>query len=99
MASGLSSPLGIAGVILIIIGIVMAVIGIILLIVNQNKPKGWYIWFLLIAGLVLGIGGGIMVAIAMMEPAVPCPTSCDQYGRQIEYPQQQIRYTSQRTLQ
>jgi len=68
MASGLSSPLGIAGIIFIIIGIIMAVVGIILLIANQNKSKSWYIWFLLIAGIVLGIAGGIMVAVALSYP-------------------------------
>lgn len=65
MASGLSSPLGIAGIILVIIGIIIAVIGIILLIANQNLPKAWYIWFLLIGGIVLGIIGGILLAIAL----------------------------------
>lgn len=67
MASGLSSPLGIGGVILIIIGIIMAVIGVILLIANQNKPKAWYIWLLLIGGIVLGIIGGIMLAVALSQ--------------------------------
>ena len=67
MASGLSSPLGIAGILLIIIGIIMAVIGVILLIANQNKPKEWYIWLLLIGGVVLGITGGILLAIALSQ--------------------------------
>lgn len=71
MATGLSSPLGVAGIILIIIGIIMAVIGVILLIVNQNQPKGWYIWLFLIGGVVLGIAGGVMLAIALSQkPAV-----------------------------
>lgn len=67
MAGGLSSPLGIAGLILIIIGIIMAIVGIILLLANQNKPKPWYVWVLLIGGVVLGIAGGIMVAIALSD--------------------------------
>lgn len=67
MASGLSTPLGIAGIIFIIIGIIMALIGIILLIVNQNNAKPWYIWFLLVGGVIIGIIGGIMLAIALSE--------------------------------
>lgn len=73
MASGISSPLGITGVLLIIIGIIMAVVGVILLIANQNKPKAWYIWLLLIGGVVLGIAGGIMLAIALSRgPGTEC---------------------------
>jgi H+/Cl- antiporter ClcA len=67
MASGLSSPLGIAGIIAIIIGIIAALIGIILLIVNQNSEKPWYIWLLLIGGVIIGIIGGVMLAIALSE--------------------------------
>jgi len=67
MSTGLSSPLGVAAIILIIIGIVMAVIGVILLLLNQNKPKPWYIWVFLIGGVVLGIAGGIMLAIALSQ--------------------------------
>lgn len=67
MATGLTTPLGIAGLILIIIGIIMAVVGIILLLANQNRPKPWYVWFLLITGVVLGIAGGVMAAIALSD--------------------------------
>lgn len=65
MATGLSSPLGIIGIILIIIGIIMTIIGVILLITNQNNQKPWYIWLLLIGGIVIGIMGGIFLAIAL----------------------------------
>lgn len=67
MATGLSSPLGVAGIILIIIGIIMAVIGIILLIAHQNRDRPWYIWFLLITGVVMGIIGGILLAVALSQ--------------------------------
>ena len=70
MATGVSSPLGIAGIILIIIGILMAVIGVILLLVNQNKPKDWYIWLFLVGGVVMGIAGGIMLAVALSHKPV-----------------------------
>jgi hypothetical protein len=63
MVKTLSSPIGMTAILLIIIGLVMAVVGIILLIANQNSPKPWYIWFLLISGAVLGIIGGIILAI------------------------------------
>lgn len=65
MASGLSTPLGIASIILVVVGIIMAIVGVILLIIYQNTEKPWYIWFLLITGVVLGIAGGIMMAIAL----------------------------------
>lgn len=67
MASGLSTPLGITGIILVIVGIIMAVVGIVLLIVNQNLAKPWYIWFLLVGGVFIGIIGGILLAIALSE--------------------------------
>lgn len=72
MASGLSTPLGIAGVIFIIVGIIMALVGIILLIVNQNGNKPWYIWFLLVGGVIIGIAGGIMLAVALSERSTVC---------------------------
>ena len=76
MATGLSTPLGVAAIILIIIGIIMAIIGVILLLVNQNKTKAWYIWLLLIGGVVLGIAGGIMLAIALAhKPAIEQTTT------------------------
>jgi uncharacterized membrane protein len=64
-SSGLSSPLGIAGVILVVVGIILTAIGLIILLVNANKTKPWYLWFTLIAGIVLGIIGGIMLAIEL----------------------------------
>jgi len=63
MVKTLASPIGMTAIFLIIIGLVMAVVGIILLIANQNSPKPWYIWFLLISGAVLGIIGGIILAV------------------------------------
>ena len=63
MVKTLASPIGMTAILLIIIGLVMAVVGIILLIANQNSPKPWYIWFLLISGAVLGIIGGIILAV------------------------------------
>jgi hypothetical protein len=63
MGKNLGSPIGMTAILLIIIGVVMAIVGIILLIANQNHPKPWYIWFLLITGAVLGIIGGIILAV------------------------------------
>lgn len=53
----------------------MAAIGIILLIVNQNNSKPWYIWFLIIGGIIVGIIGGILLAFALSSPAYTtcCP--------------------------
>jgi len=63
MVKTFASPIGMTAILIIIIGLVMAVVGIILLIANQNSPKPWYIWFLLISGAVLGIIGGIILAV------------------------------------
>lgn len=78
--SRVSSPLGLAGILFIIIGVIMAIIGVILLVVNQNNPSLWYIWLLLIGGIVFGVAGGVMLAIALASPVpqtyqncTPCP--------------------------
>jgi len=107
MATGLSSPLGITGIILIIIGIIMAIIGIVLLIANQNKDKPWYIWLLLVGGIVMGILGGIFLAVALSqrsEPVVtttPVPTAISaqqamlhgSYMHQFQPPSQQMMHS------
>lgn len=63
----ITSSLGIAGILLTLIGVVMTIIGIILIIVNQNRDKPWYIWFLLIIGIIVGITGAIMMAVAITQ--------------------------------
>jgi len=72
MASGLSSPVGISGVVFIAMGIILCLVGVILLVVNQNGAKAWYMWTLAILGIILGIVGAIMLAFALLEtpPAV-----------------------------
>lgn len=67
MACGLSTPFGITSIILVIIGIIMALVGIIVLIANQSQTKPWYVWFLLVGGVFIGIIGGVMLAIALSE--------------------------------
>jgi hypothetical protein len=67
MTKNISSPIGITGIGLIVVGLVMTIVGLILLIVNQNHPKEWYIWFLLITGAILGIIGGIILAIGFSK--------------------------------
>ena len=70
MASGIGSPLGIIGLILIIIGIIMLIIGIILVLVDSAKSKEWYVWALIIAGVSFGIAGTIMLVIALTSGKV-----------------------------
>jgi len=67
MTKNISTPIGLTGIGLIVIGLVMTIVGLILLIVNQNHPKEWYIWFLLITGAILGIIGGIILAIGFSK--------------------------------
>ena len=64
------SGLAIAGIILIVIGIIMAIIGIILLIVENTTTTSWYVWFLVLGGILLGIIGGVLLAIALSEPTI-----------------------------
>lgn len=71
MASGVTSPLGIFAIVILIIGIMMAIIGIIFVISRQNQTKDWWIWTLLIGGLVMAIFGGILLAVAMASYETP----------------------------
>jgi hypothetical protein len=59
-----TTPLGIAGIVFIVIGIIMAIVGIVLLVLDKDVEKPWYIWVLLAGGIVMGIIGGIMLAVA-----------------------------------
>lgn len=78
MGSLWATPLGMAGVILVIIGVILAIIGVILLFVDSNQPKSWYTWTLLIVGIVLGIAGALMIAAALNERGCyRVPTPCE----------------------
>lgn len=74
MASGLSSPLGITSLVLLIIGFFMIVAGIGFLIYKSNQPKPWYVWTLLGVGIVFMLIGGVLFAIAMSRK--PVTTQC-----------------------
>jgi uncharacterized membrane protein HdeD (DUF308 family) len=65
MASKISTPLGMAAILLIILGVIMLIVGIILLVINQNVEKAWYIWLILSLGAVFAVAGGIMLAFAL----------------------------------
>jgi len=82
MASGFTSPLGIIAIILIILGVIAAIIGLILLVASQNKPKQWYMWLLLIGGVILGLIGTIMLIFILAhhkEPPKPTSTEVNIY--------------------
>jgi hypothetical protein len=74
MGSGLSTPLGTAGTILLITGVVVTVVGVIFLIIYQNEVKPWWVWVLVILGIILSIIGGVMMAIALSHER--CETEC-----------------------
>ncbi len=84
MASGLSSPLGFTGIFFIIIGILMAIGGIVGLIIQANEAKAWWVWMLLIGGIVIGIIGGILLAIAMSRYTTVEPIT---YPAYVDQPQ------------
>lgn len=63
--SKLSTPLGVASIIFIILGVLTLMAGVVTLIVNQKDPSLSYIWALIILGIVMLIAGGIMLAIAI----------------------------------
>lgn len=73
MASGLSSPTGVAGVLLVVIGLIMAVVGVIFLIAGQSG--NWWTWLLFIGGIVLIIIGAILIAVALAS--TPAVAVCD----------------------
>lgn len=49
----------------------MVIIGIILLIVENTTTISWWVWVLIIVGILMGIIGGIILAVALSEPTVP----------------------------
>jgi hypothetical protein len=65
--SRLSSPLAVGGIISILLGLILVIAGLITLVSNQSHPGAWYIWFLLIFGLVAGVAGGVMLAISLSQ--------------------------------
>lgn len=67
MANSLKSALGTTSILLISIGFVLTMVGIILLVGNQNKSKGWYVWFLLVVGIVLLIAGSILLVLLLSK--------------------------------
>jgi len=66
--SQLTSPLGITGIILLVIGILMLIIGVVFLIIESSTSKGWYVWTLLIGGIIFLLIGGILLAVALSKP-------------------------------
>lgn len=56
--------------IFILIGIILFIIGIILfeLNVQNSRSQPWYVWLLLIAGLIITIIGAIWLALSFHKP-------------------------------
>ena len=83
----------------------MAIVGIILLITNQNQVQPWYVWFLLVGGVILGIIGGIMLAVAYAgTPEIkqcprPCPNPCEPEYDYVEMYQQEPPPPPKRIIQ
>lgn len=69
-----TTPLGIAGIVMIILGLILAIVGIVLLVLNKDITKPWYIWVMLGGGIVIGIIGGILLAVAYAKekPIIEC---------------------------
>lgn len=59
------TPIGIIGIIFIILGVIMSIIAITILILSRINSKPWYVWILLILGVLLGITGSIFLAIGL----------------------------------
>ena len=57
----------------IVIGIILLIIGIILfeLNVQHSRSQAWYIWLLLIGGLIITLIGGIWLALSFHRPKHP----------------------------
>lgn len=95
----------VAGIILLIIGIVMIIAGII--VHENNVSKGifqpWWVWFLIVGGLVIGIIGGLMMAysstvknmattVAVASVPMVSHQPCAQSYAQPCQPQQTVSY-------
>ena len=74
MPGSLSSPLAVAGIIAIVLGLILAISGLISLIANPSQPGAWFVWVLLTSGLVLGVAGGVMLAVALNQSCAVIPT-------------------------
>jgi len=74
MGSGLSTPVGTVGTILLISGVVFAIVGTIFLILYQNEEKPWWVWFLVVTGIILSIIGGVMMAVSLAHSQ--CESEC-----------------------
>jgi hypothetical protein len=79
--SSLTSPLGITGIILLIIGLLMLIIGVVFLIIESSTSKGWYVWTLLIGGIIFLLIGGILLAVALSRPESKKFIAQDDSGR------------------
>lgn len=84
----MNTTLLIVGIIVLIIGIVMIIIGISIHennIANGTTTQPWYVWFLIIGGIVISIVGGLVMAFSATGgkkkacPPPPCgPPPCGQ---------------------
>jgi hypothetical protein len=70
------------GILILIIGIVMVIVGISIHESNaiNNVPQPWYVWFLIVGGIIVAIIGALVLALSpgggkkAMPP--PCPQPC-----------------------
>lgn len=65
--AGISSGLGIGGIVFLLLGGISIAAGIIVLIAQQGQAIQWYVWLLIILGIILLIIGVIMLIIAFTQ--------------------------------
>ena len=58
-------------VIMIIVSLILIIAGTVLLVLYTNDPKEWYIWFVFMFGIGLGILGAIILSLH-----ISCKYSC-----------------------
>lgn len=65
----LTSGLGIGAIILLIVGIIMIIASLVLLVTNQNASTAqpWYVWVILIIGIIAIVIGAIMLAYGLKD--------------------------------
>lgn len=72
----MNSTILIIGIVLLVIGLIMLIIGIV---VHQNNVQNnqgvqpWWVWFLIIGGIIIAIIGGVMMAFSATRKSAPPP--------------------------
>lgn len=72
----MNSTILIIGIVLLVIGLILLIIGIVIHQNNVQNNQGvqpWWVWFLIIGGIIVAIIGGVMMAFSATRKSAPPP--------------------------